>query len=420
MNEIISTLQNGFVGLEIPRSLATVATHVVLIVLVALLAWVATIVTKRVILIVVQRVIEITTSTWDDVFVERKVFERASHLAPALVIHLLANLAFFGRDDLIQITKGAAMIYMVVVLVTVVDASLGAMQDIYARFDVAKRMPIAGLVQATKIVVYFLGGIFILSIVMGKSPIYFLSGLGALTAVLMLVFKDTILGFVGGIQLSLNNMVRVGDWIEMPAFGADGDVIDISLTSVKVQNWDKTVTTVPTYALVSNSFKNWRGMSESGGRRIKRAFNIDIGSIGFCDEEMLKRLSKIQLLDGYLARKKRDISEHNTTHDIAGGGSINGRSLTNIGTFRAYVVEYLKDNPKLHKDMTFLVRQLPIGDHGLPIEIYVFSNDQVWANYEAIQADIFDHLLAAAPEFGLRIFQNPTGADFRALSTTLG
>jgi miniconductance mechanosensitive channel len=244
---------------------------------------------------------------------------------------------------------------------------------------------------------------------------YFLSGLGALTAVLLLVFKDTILGFVAGIQLSANKMVAVGDWIEMPKYGADGDVIDVALTTVKVQNFDKTITTIPAYALISDSFKNWRGMFQSGGRRIKRAVHIDMQTVMFCNEEMLARFAKIQYISEYIQRKKEELEKHNAKHQVDNSNLVNGRRMTNVGTFRAYVTEYLKNHPKIHRELTFLVRQLAPGESGLPIEIYVFTNDTEWAHYEAIQADIFDHILAVLPEFDLRVFQNPSGMDFHAL-----
>ena len=246
---------------------------------------------------------------------------------------------------------------------------------------------------------------------------YFLSGLGALTAVLLLVFKDTILGLVAGVQLSANKMVAVGDWIEMPKYGADGDVIEVALTTVKVQNWDKTVTTIPAYALISDSFKNWRGMQESGGRRIKRSVSIDVQTIVFCDEEMLGRFAKIKYIAEYIQKKKDELARFNQELKVDDSSLVNGRRMTNVGTFRAYVVAYLKHHPKIHQEMTFLVRQLAPSENGLPIEVYVFSNDKVWANYEAIQADIFDHILAVVPEFDLRVFQVPTGNDFRRLQS---
>jgi miniconductance mechanosensitive channel len=257
-----------------------------------------------------------------------------------------------------------------------------------------------------------MSGIFIVSILTDKSPWGVLSILGGFTVVLMLVFKDTILGFVASIQLSGHDMVRIGDWIEMPKYGADGDVIDVSIHTVKVRNWDKTITTIPTYGLVSDAFKNWRGMSESGGRRIKRALHIDMSSIKFCTDEMLERFNKFDFIKDYIAQKQEEINVYNKEHATDTFQLINGRRQTNIGVFRAYIIAYLKKHPKIHQNMTFLVRHLEPTQDGLPLQIYVFSNDQVWANYEAIQADIFDHLLAAVPEFELRVFQNPTGYDF--------
>ncbi len=239
--------------------------------------------------------------------------------------------------------------------------------------------------------------------------------MGVVASVLMLVFKDAILGFVAGIQLSANHMISRGDWIEMPKYGADGDVIDIALTTVKVQNWDKTITTIPTYALISDSFKNWRGMSESGGRRIKRSVMIDINTIRFCDDEMIERFAKTRYLADYIREKREELSAWNRKHHVDDGVAVNVRHLTNVGTFRAYILHYLRNHPKVNQEMTLLVRQLAPTANGLPIEIYCFSSDRAWANYEDIQADIFDHILAVAPEFGLRVFQLPSGSDLRSV-----
>jgi miniconductance mechanosensitive channel len=269
--------------------------------------------------------------------------------------------------------------------------------------------------QVVKIVVGIAVGIYIFSALMNRSPVVLLGGLGAMTAVLLLIFKDTILGFVASIQLTGNDMIRMGDWISMPKYGADGDVIDLTLTTVKVQNWDKTITTIPTYALVSQSFQNWRGMDESGGRRIKRALNIDMSSITFCTDEMVDRFRRFRILGNYIAEKEKEITAWNNTQSVSEEELVNGRRMTNVGTFRAYVTEYLRNHPMVKQDMTCMVRQLKPGEDGLPIEIYAFSSDQRWVQYEGIQADIFDHILAVLPQFGLRIFQNPTGADFRKL-----
>ena len=302
---------------------------------------------------------------------------------------------------------------MIIVALLVIDAVISGANDIYRNYDTSKHIPLKGFFQVIKVIIYCVGGIVVLAIVLNKTPLYLLSGLGALTAVLLIVFKDPILGFVGGIQLSANKMVAIGDWIEMPSHGADGNVVDVALTTVKVRNFDKTITTIPTYDLISRSFKNWRGMKESGGRRIKRSIRVDLNTIKFCDEKMLARYSKIQFIREYIERKKEEVAEHNKTHEVDDGNLVNGRRLTNIGTFRAYVIAYLRNHPKIDPQKTFLVRQLAPDENGLPIQIYVFANDTVWANYERIQADIFDHILAVVPEFDLRIFQEPTGVDFR-------
>ncbi|MBU4010239.1 MAG: mechanosensitive ion channel family protein, partial [Proteobacteria bacterium] len=255
----------------------------------------------------------------------------------------------------------------------------------------------------------------IISIVFSKTPIYFISGMGAFMAILLLVFKDVILGFVAGIQLSANKMLANGDWIEMPKYGADGEVMDVALTTVKIQNWDKTVTTIPTYALISESFINWRGMQLSGGRRIKREVCIDINTIKFCTDEMVERFSKIRYIAEYMEHKKKELAEYNKLHNLEDSGTANKRQLTNIGTFRAYVVAYLKNHPMINQEMTFIVRQMAPAKYGLPIQIYVFCKDKAWANYEGIQSDIFDHILAIVPEFDLRVYQSPAGIDFAEL-----
>ena len=386
------------------------------VLIILILSYLVNIIAKRVILAGVDKLIKKSSSSWDDIFLKNKVFKRLSHVAPALVIYLLIPLAFQDSTLFVSFIRNVTIIYMVIIVLMVLDSFLNTSQDIYQTFEVSKEIPIKGIVQAIKIILIFIGGILILSTITNKTPLYFLSGLGALTAVLMLIFKDAILGFVAGIQLSANNMVHKGDWIEMPQFGADGDVLDVSLTTVKVQNWDKTITTIPTYSLISHSFRNWRGMEESGGRRIKRALYIDMTSIKFCDREELERFSRIQYIREYIERKNAELSEYNQEHGVDESSLVNGRKLTNIGTFRAYVEAYLHNHPKIHQNMTFLVRQLAPTDHGLPLEIYVFSNDQVWARYESIQADIFDHFLAVIPAFDLRVFQNPSGADFQSLT----
>ncbi len=401
----------------VPAKAALFFLNGLLLCLIVVLCYLALLVARKILVTLVGKIVRKSAIAWDNIFLERKVFSRLAHVAPALVLLRLGPSAFPESPQLASFLGSAASVYLILILLMVADALLNAALDIYDQFSVAKQIPVKGFIQALKIGLFFIAGILVLSVVTGKSPLVFFSGLGALTAVLMLIFKDAILGFVAGIQLSANNMVRKGDWIEMPQFGADGDVLDVSLTTVKVQNWDKTITTIPTYSLISHSFKNWRGMQESGGRRIKRALYLDMTSIRFCDEALLERFSRMQLLRPYLEKKQAEIAQSNLEHGLDAASPINGRRLTNIGTFRAYLEAYLRHHPKVHQGMTFLVRQLSPTDRGLPLEIYVFSSDQVWANYEAIQADIFDHLLAALPEFELRIFQNPTGSDFSRLGT---
>ncbi len=384
--------------------------------LVIILSFISNLITKKLILNFIHKFADKTKTKWDDILIKNKVFTRMSHLVPAIIIYVLAHIAFPAMDNMITFARNFAMIYMIIIFLLVVDAFFNSIIEIYDRTAKSRRLPIKSFIQAIKVIIYCVGGIFVLSTIIGKDVGAIFAGLGALTAVLILVFKDTLLGFVAGIQLAGNRMVQKGDWIEMPKYGADGDVIDISLTTIKVQNWDKTISTIPTYSLVTDSFRNWRGMSESGGRRIKRAINIDMNSIKFCSPESIERFKKFHSISEYLESRLNDIQKYNQEHQIDNSQLVNGRRLTNIGTFRAYIVGYLKNHPNIHKDMTFLVRQLPPNPNGLPIEIYVFSNDQVWANYEAIQADIFDHLLAVIPEFELRVFQNPTGADFSSIT----
>lgn len=381
---------------------------------VLLLAIICNLIAKKILLTGIAFIIKRSKTKWDDILYRRQVFTRLSHLAPALVVYFTAPI-FLQFSDFLQ---RFAMVYMMIAGLYAFNGFLNAIIEIYRSFEVSRQRPIKGYVQIVKILISIFIIIIALATILGRSPWLLLSGLGALTAVLILVFKDSILGFIASIQLTSNDMVRIGDWIEMPKYGADGDVTDVTLHTVKVQNWDKTITTIPTYALISDSFINWRGMSDSGGRRIKRAIYIDMTSVKFCTSEMLDRFEKYQLLGDYIRAKKQEIAEYNKIHKIDASELINGRNLTNIGTLRAYISAYLRQHPKIHQDMTFLIRHLQPGEFGLPLEIYVFSNDQEWANYEGIQADIFDHILAVIPMFELKVFQRPTGSDVQALGKT--
>ncbi|NIP43239.1 MAG: mechanosensitive ion channel [candidate division Zixibacteria bacterium] len=409
---MVESLQNWLIDLGLSESLSLYLKWILLSIGVILLAYISSYVTRSILLVALSRFIKRTRTRWDDALLQRRFFRRLSQFAPAIVIYLCAPL-FPPIEDLIT---RLAYVYMVLVGLRTLGAFLNAVNDIYITYDISKQKPIKGYLQVAQIIAAAFAILIIIAALFNRSVWPLLTGLGAMTAVIILVFKDSILGLVASVQLTNNDMVRIGDWIEMPKYGADGDVIDVTLTTVKVQNWDKTITTIPAYALIADSFKNWRGMQESGGRRIKRAVYIDMSSIKFVNPAMLERFKKYQLIKDYLESKEKEIAEYNREHDIDTSELINGRNLTNIGTFRAYIIAYLKNHPMVRNDMTFLVRHLPPGPTGLPIEIYVFSKDQVWANYEAIQADIFDHILAVVPLFDLRVFQNPTGNDFRELS----
>ncbi len=380
-----------------------------LVVILLLVNWIA----RCFVIPLIEKGLRKSSSTWGDSFVERKFFKHLYLLPSVVITYFAADLIFSAESVIAEFIKRLAMVAFVLVNVRALDVFFLVIEDIYSSLKIARDKPIRGYIQAIKIVIYIMAGIFIVAILINKSPWGILSVLGGLTAILLLIFRDTLLGFIAGIQLSANDMVRVGDWIEMPQYNTDGDVIDVSIHTVKIRNWDKTISTVPTHALVTGSFKNWRGMSESGGRRIKRAIYIDMTSIVFCTDRMLDRFGKITCLAPYIDTKKKEIDDYNKIHQINTAEIINGRRQTNIGVFRAYIINYLKNHPEIHQDMTFLVRHLPPTPQGLPLEIYIFSKDQVWANYESIQADIFDHILAVMPEFGLRVFQYPTGSDLK-------
>ncbi len=389
----------------------TVATALALTAMI-LLAWLMDVVAKQRILAAISLVIKRTKFAWDDELLEHRVFERFGRLVPALVIYFVIPVVPGVGPEAEAFIRHVAAAFMVAVVVLAIGALLTAVNDIYERFEMAAHRPIKGYLQVSKIAVYVFGAVVVLATLMNRSPLIFLSGIGAMTAVLMLVFKDTLLSLVASIQLMSNDMVRVGDWIEMPKYNADGDVIDIALHTVKIQNWDNTITTVPTSKFIEDSFKNWRGMSESGGRRIKRSIWIDKGTIRFLSDEEITRFKRFALLRDYIEQKQKELRDYN---EALGGepGDVNMRRLTNIGTFRAYILNYLKNHPKIHQEKTLMVRQLAPTPHGIPLEVYVFTNDTAWSVYEGIQADIFEHVMALVPEFGLRLFQNPTGADFK-------
>lgn len=406
--------QNILLSLGAPEKSIVFITRVTLVILTLVAAFIVDIVTKKIMLRILKTTVSKTANSWDDILLEKHVFDRFAHLLPIVIVFLMAPVAFEGLTSLIKVTTNIVYIYIIFMAVMFFNSLLNATDDIYKTFEQSRDIPIKSFLQVIKLVLVFVGIVLAVATLLNKSPLYLLSGLGALTAVMMLVFKDSILGFVAGVQLIANRMVAPGDWIEMPKYGADGDVMEINLTTVKVKNFDNTVTTIPTHALISDSFKNWRGMQESGGRRIKRSIFIDINSIKFLEPKDISELENISLINDYLDKKVTELDKYNADH--AGDmHSINSRRLTNVGTFRAYLVQYLRNHELISKDLTLLVRQLAPTENGLPIELYVFSTDKDWVNYENIQSDIFDHIYAVLPEFNLRAFQTPTGTDFQGL-----
>ena len=353
-----------------------------------------------------------TKTKLDDIFLQSGFFNRLIYLVPLLILYNLEGI--FSQYSII-IHRILNSIFVLIILICI-NVLLSAFGDVYDRSRFSKRMHIKGYLQVIKLILFIVGTLGIITILTGQSPVYLLSGIGALTAVLMLVFKDTILSFVATIQINSNDLFKIGDWVEAPQFGADGDVVDIALHTVKIQNWDKTITVIPTHKLIDSSFKNWRGMTDSGGRRIKRSIHIDISTIRFWDEELLRRFQQFDLLQDYFESKLKEVDNSNQTVGANLGQMVNERRFTNIGTFRAYIKAYLKNHSDIHDEMTFLIRQLPPGEKGLPMEIYVFTNDTDWVRYESIQSDIFDHLMAIVSEFDLKVFQNPSGNDFKSIA----
>jgi miniconductance mechanosensitive channel len=377
----------------------------------ALGALITAFIINRIVLRAIRAVAKRSKTSWDDALIQHRVPGRIVQLVPALIVYAGVSLVPDLPSIAVDLVRNVAMAYMILVSTMALTGLLSAANTIYSSLPVAKLRPLKGFVQLLQIVVWIIGGVLILATLVDRSPLLLLSGFGAMTAIVLLIFKDTILSLVASVQLTAQDMVRVGDWIEMPQFGADGDVIDVQLHTVKVQNWDKTITTIPTHRLISDSFKNWRGMQSTGARRIKRSVLIDVSSIRFQSQDEVDHFKRFALLKDYIQAKEEELAEYNEAleHDVS--EAVNSRRLTNIGTFRAYAYNYLKNHPGIHKGMTLMVRQLAADANGLPLEIYCFTNTTVWTEYEDIQADIFDHLLAIVPEFGLRVFQQPAGSD---------
>ena len=402
-NYLLSSLPNEFTAKIIYYILITIA--------LLLACSIINFLVNRVVLKYITKYIKNNKYKWDDVLLDAKLFQRIAFIIPGLLIYLFASL----YDNLQDIIQKVAIIYILVIISLVFRSLLAAIDSIYKQNPVSKERPIKGLLQIIEIAVHVVVGIAVISYLIDKNPIYLLSGVGAVTAVVSLIFKDIIIGFVSGIQLVWNDMLRIGDWVEMPKYNTDGDVLDITLYSVKIQNWDKTISTIPTSAFITDSFKNWKGMREYGGRRVKRSFLIDLNTIKICSDEMVERFKKIDFISEYMEEITKEIDNYNKENIINTELHINGKQLTNLRVFRAYLTNYLKNTIELRPSSTTIVRQLAPTENGIPIEIYLFVADTRWVNYETIQADVFDHILAVIDIFELRMFQNPTGNDIKEL-----
>jgi miniconductance mechanosensitive channel len=389
----------------------TLSIDVILVVFISLLA---DFLARRFILGLVTRFVEKSKNTYDDIFLEKKVFQSLAHLLPALIVYYAMPLIFPESESFwVTLLQKMVVVYIIINIVRVATKFLKAVEYIGLHSKRFEGKPVSSYIQVFLIAIYIAAGIFIISNLAEKSAVAILTTFGAATAVILLIFRDTILGLVASIQIAGNDMVRLGDWVTMEKYGADGDVIEINLTTVKVRNFDKTITTVPTYAFISDSFRNWRGMTSQGIRRIKRSIYIDLNSVKFADEAFRKRCINFERVSEYVIQRQKEIDAFNADKKINKQELLNGRHMTNLGIFRKYALNYLEEHPKVAKGQTVMVRQLQSGPEGMPLEIYCFSNDIVWANYEGIQSDIFEHLYAALPSFDLEIFQRPTGHDFK-------
>ena len=368
--------------------------RVVVVLAILFFAYVLNKLCRQVIIPTIRKVTSKTQVTWDDYLLNDRVLGYVCHLVPPVIIYVLIPFALPHEPELLAFVLKLCWIYMTIVVMKLICAFLSSLYAISSEHERLKNHSLKGFYQMLKLIVVCIGSIIIISTLIDKDPIAILTGLGAGTAILMLVFQDTIKGLVAGVQLTANDMLRPGDWITMPKYGADGDVIEVTLTTVKVRNWDKTITTVPPYALVNDSFQNWRGMFDIGGRRVKRSINIDMNTVRFCTEDELAHFKQQPWMEGFEETGKEEV---------------------NLYLFRHYIDYYLRHHPKVNQDMIMLVRQLQPTEHGMPIELYFFSANTAWVKYEALQAEVFDHVLAVVHRFGLKVFQSPTGLDLQAL-----
>lgn len=411
--DILKTIDDLLISWGISPSRADAFDQFIAFMLILAVAFLADAVCRKILLRVVAQLVKKTKATWDDIVFDHKVMVHLSRMVAPIVIYAFVPLAFADTGSAtMEFVRRICLVYILVAFLNFVNSFLKAVYTVYSEKEQFRDRPLKGLLQTLQVILWLVGGIVIVGELIGRDPLSLLAGLGASAAILMLVFKDSIMGFVSGVQLSANDMLKVGDWIAMPKYGADGTVMEVTLNTVKVRNWDNTITTIPPYLLVSDSFQNWRGMRESGGRRVKRSINIDMTSVKFCTPEMLEKYRKIQLLKAYVEQTERVVREYNEERGIDNSILVNGRRQTNLGVFRAYLTAYLKSLPTVNQEMTCMVRQLQPTDHGIPMELYFFCAIKDWVPYEGVQADVFDHVLAIIPEFDLQVFQSPSGRDF--------
>ena len=412
MNYIEAAIERFLVNTGIVSEWAIYLRLLIFIVILLMVSGIAFLITKRIVIRYIYKFVKQSPLKWDDLLADKQVLNHVAHVVPALFVRFMAPGIFADFEPALPWVIKLTDSYLIVVGMAIILAFLKVFQQVLTHHPVFKDKPLNSYFQLIRIIAYIISSIWVLSVLLDKSPVYFLSAFGAMTAILLLVFKDTLLGLVASVQMSSNDMVRVGDWVEMPKFNADGDVIAINLHTVKVQNWDKTITTIPTYYFITDSFKNWRGMIQIGGRRIKRSLFIDAHSVKFVDASLRDRISKYHLIKDYLEARQKEIDEFNHLRQVDTSVLINGRRMTNLGVFRKYVENYLGNHPLIRKDMTIMVRQLASGSQGIPLEIYCFTSTTAWLEYEAIQSDVFDHLFSTASFFDLDIFQEPGGKDF--------
>lgn len=411
MEEVLSFTNLILQSLGLNPNMADKLDRFVILLVIALFAFITDIVVRKILVGIVYNIVKKTKNKWDDLFLDKKLLNDLALFAPAVLVYALLPLAFQQEPDILFWSRKFILVFMSILLIITINTSIGIVQKIAEVSQRLKGKTLNGFFQILKIIVSFTGTIIIVSIIIDKSPTTLFAGLGASAAVLMLVFKDTIVGFVSGILLSSNKMLRVGDWITCKKHNVNGVVIEISLNTVKIRNFDNTIITMPPYSLVSDSFQNWRNMQENGARRIMRSINIDMHSIKFCTREMIEKYRKISLIKDYIDSQEKQLYEYNLQNDIDDSVMVNGMRLTNIGVFRAYLQRYIENQPTIDKNQIYMIRQMEPTENGLPIQIYFFTTKFQWVAYEGVMADVFDHIIAVIPEFDLNVFQNLTSKD---------